>query len=155
MTILPSKKHTTLYIIRYEDLIKETRQQASKLLKFANLTLLPAHEPHFEKVLNEAQSEKLDDWRKFLDLDDVEHIQEVCEGLMTFMGYKNFFTHEDLIDEKVASFDRSDVFSKQVEIADRIRTLSSRKNRHEVIPGVLIRGHGVRKKSLGGGFGDY
>ena len=60
------------YIIRYEDLIKETRQQAFKLLKFANLTLLPIHEPHFEKVLNEAQSEKLDDWRKFLDLDDVE-----------------------------------------------------------------------------------
>ena len=87
-------------------------------------------------------------------MDDVEHIQEVCEGLMSFMGYKNFFTREDLIDEKVASFDRSDVFSKQVEISDRSRTLSSRKNRHEVIPGVLIRGHGV-KKSLGGGFGNY
>ena len=122
------------------------------MLKFANLTLLPLHEPHFQKVVDEAHEEKLDDWRKFLDLDDVEHIQEVCEGLMTFMGYKNFFTHEDLTSEEMDSFDRNGVFSKQVEISDRSRTLSSRKSRNEVIPGVLIKGHGVKKSSS---FGNY
>ena len=140
------------YIIRYEDLIKNTRTQAAKILKFADLTLMPSHEPHFEKVIDEAHEEKLDAWRKFLDLDDVEHIQEVCEGLMSFMGYKNFFTREDLISDEMKSFEEG-VFSKAVEISDRSRTLSSRKSRNEVIPGVLIKGHGVKKSSST--FGDY
>ena len=140
------------YIIRYEDIIRDPDQHAGNLLKFSNLTKIDHHAKHFEDFLEQAHHERLDDWRinfNRLDWDDIKHIQEACENLMVFMGYKMFKNEEEYLDfMAVPSILDDVVYSKEVHITDRKRTLAARKalDSDSIIPGVVIKGQGAGRK---------
>lgn len=161
------------YIIRYEDIILNPKEHAERLLNFADLEILNRHEDHFEAFLDEAHHERIDDWREKsllklndvgelnqfdhfnpmqkLEWDDIKIIQESCESLMVFMGYRIFKTREEYENLNLASLENDYLYSKEVSIVDRKRTVIARNNQNmaTLIPGVIIKGHGGSFKNRG------
>ena len=130
------------YILRFEDMIHAPRQEAERLFEFAGINVIDEHHnAHFQKVIDEAHHERLDDWRRVLEFDDVKHIQEACENLMVFMGYRMYESEYEMKNPAKGSLLFDHEYSKVVEFKDRKRTIAAKKHKRKesyLLPGIKI-----------------